>query len=253
MTGETFVRDARDVAVRVVESYLGRFLLWVCGVLLVVLIYSRQTAPAGEWTADDWSALAGIVTASIALLALIIAVHYWHDAKATRRERSLPYVVAALEPDRTDPRIVYLVIRNLGATAAHDVRVSVTPPPVRSSGAGGGELPYPTRFPVLVPGQGPCTFWDFGSWRYHERDVLEARHRVRIEYTDHRSQPHDTESWLDWDTVLLGPGWVGRRPLDDVSSHIESMERSLRRLAATTPGDDSPRVADPPAARDAEG
>ena len=237
---------------RVVESYLGRFLLWICGVLLVVWIYSRQTAPASEWTADDWAALAAIVTAAIALLVLIVAVHYWHDAQATRQERSLPHVVASLEPDRTDPRIVYLVIRNLGVTAAHDVQVSVTPPPVRSRGAGGGDLPYPTRFPVLVPGQDPRTFWDFGPWRYHEREVLEERHQVRIEYTDHRSQSHHTESWLDWDTVLLGPGWIGRRPLDDVSSHIESMERSLRRMAGTTPEDDGSRAADPVPAREPE-
>ena len=252
MTGEALFRDLREVAVRVVESYLGRFLLWICGVLLVVWIYSRQTAPASEWTARDWSALAGIVTASIALLALIIAVYFWHDAQAARREQSRPYVVALLEPDRTDPRIVYLVIRNLGATAAHDVQVSVTPPPVRSSGAGGGEVPYPSRLPVLAPGQDPRTFWDFGPWRYHASDVLEARHRVRIEYTDSRSQSHDTESWLDWETVLLGPGWIGRRPLDDVGSHIESMERSLRRMAGTTPEGDGAHTADPAPAHDAE-
>ena len=231
-------RRVRDAVATGIESYLGRFLLWIVGVLLVVWIYSRQTAPASAWTADDWSALASIVTASIALLALVIALFYWHDAQATRQERRLPYVVASLEPDRSDPRVVYLVIRNLGATPAHDVRIEMTPSPVRSNGAGGGELPYPTDFPVLVPGQTSRTFWDFGPWRYHQRDVLEARHRMRIEYDDSRSQPHETESWLDWDSVLLGPGWIGRRPLDDVSNHIESMERSLRRLAGTAPEDD---------------
>lgn len=224
-------RRVADAGAAAVESYLGRFLLWIVIVLLIVSIYSRQTAPASEWGARDWSALAAVVTASIALLALIIASYHWHAVRAAHREESAPYVVASLEPDRADPRIVHLLVRNLGATVAHDVRVAVTPPPMRSSGVGGGGLPYPTELPALVPGQQQRVFWDFGPWRYQQREELDARHQVRVDYTDSRDQPHRTDSVLDWGALLLGPGWVGRHPLDDLDRHIESMERSLRRIA----------------------
>jgi hypothetical protein len=226
-------RRVADAAAAAVESYLGRFLLWIVIVLLIVSIYSRQTAPASEWGARDWSALAAVVTASIALLALVIASYHWHAVRTLHREESAPYVVASLEPDRADARIVHLVIRNLGTTVAHDVRVTVTPRPVRSLGVGGGELPYPPELPSLAPGQEQRTFWDFGPWRYQQRDELDARHRVHVEYADSRGQPHGTDSWLDWAALRLGPGWVGRHPLDDLDRHIESVERSLRQIAGT--------------------
>jgi hypothetical protein len=224
-------RRVTAVAAAVVESYLGRFLLWIVMVLLVVTIYSRQTAPASEWTARDWSALAALVTAAIALLALVIASYHWHEVRALRREEAAPYVVALLEPDRADPRIVHLVIRNLGTTVAHGVRVSVTPRPVRSDGVGGGDLPYPSELPSLAPGQEQRTFWDFGPWRYQQRDQLGARHRVHIDYADFRGQPHRSDSSLDWAALMLGPGWVGRHSMDDLDRHIESVERSLRQIA----------------------
>jgi hypothetical protein len=224
-------RRITDVAVAVVESYLGRFLLWVVIVLLVVVTYSRQTAPASDWRARDWAALAAVVTASIAFLALVVAVYHWHEVRALRREESSPYVVASLEPDRSDARIVHLVIRNLGRTVAHDVRVAVTPPPVRSSGVGGGDVPYPAELPSLAPGQEQRIFWDFGPWRYQQRDELDARHRVHVDYADSRGQPRQTDAVLDWDALMLGPGWVGRHPLDELDRHVESVERSLRQIA----------------------
>ena len=67
------------------ESYLGRLLLWTGVVLLVVLIYARETSPASAWGPEDWSALATIFIALVLLLAVLIAAFELHDVRELRR------------------------------------------------------------------------------------------------------------------------------------------------------------------------
>ncbi|HVH94827.1 MAG TPA: hypothetical protein VM688_07910 [Nocardioidaceae bacterium] len=191
------------VLVRIVESHLGRLLLWIGVLLLVVLIYARETSPPSAWGPEDWSALAEIFIALILLLAIIIAAYELHDARELRRELARPYVLASLETDGTEPRFVCLVIRNLGGTAAEDVRLLWGPRPPRSREADASESPFPEehRLPILVPGQEWRVVRDFGPWRYADREDTGETQRLMIQYTDSRSVQHHTESLLDWNSL----------------------------------------------------
>jgi hypothetical protein len=188
-----------------VESHLGRLLLWVCVLLLVVLIYARETSPPSAWGPADWSALAEISIALILLLAVIIAVYELQDARELRREQARPHLVASLEAEGSQPRLVCLVIRNLGGTAAEDVRLLRVPSPPRSQ-ADAGELPSREEFqlPALVPGQEWRVAWDSDPWRYHEQGETGQTHHVMIQYTDSRSVQHHTVSVLDPIPLMTG-------------------------------------------------
>jgi hypothetical protein len=188
-----------------VESHLGRLLLWVGVLLLVVLIYARETSPPSAWGPADWSALAEISIALILLLAVIIAVYELQDARDLRREQARPYLVVSLEAEGTQPRLVCLVIRNLGGRAAEDVRLLRGPSPPRSQ-ADAGELPSREEFqlPALVPGQEWRVAWDSDPWRYQEQEEMGHTRHVMIQYTDSRSVQHHIESVFDPTPLMSG-------------------------------------------------
>jgi hypothetical protein len=187
-----------------VESHLGRLLLWVGVLLLVVLIYARETSPPSAWGPEDWSALAEIFIALILLLAVIITAYELQDAREFRREQARPYLVASLEADGSQPRLVCLVIRNVGGTAAGDVRLLRAPLSPRSQ-ADAGESPSREEFqlPALIPGQEWRVVWDPGPGRYQEREDVGQTH-LMIQYTDSRSVQHQTESVLDPNPIMMG-------------------------------------------------
>jgi hypothetical protein len=197
--------------VGIIESHLGRLLLWIAVVLLVVLIYARETSPPSAWGPEDWSALAEILIASILVLAVIIAVYELQDARALRREQAQPYVVASLETEGSEPMIACLVIRNLGTTAAEDVRLLWGTLPPRSR-ADADQLPSreELRLPTLVPGQEWRVPWDVGPRRFGEPEEMAQMQHLMIRYADSRSVQHHTESVLDLDPLMIGRQSVKR-------------------------------------------
>lgn len=188
-----------------IESHLGRLLLWIGVVLLVVLIYARETSPPSAWGPEDWSALAEIFIALILVLAVIIAVYELQDARELRWAQAQPYVVASLETDGTEPKIVCLVIRNLGATAAEDVRlVWGTLPPRSGADPDHAPLSEELQLPTLVPGQEWRVPWDVGPRRFQEPEEMAHTLHLMIRYTDSRSVQHHTESVLDFNPLMIG-------------------------------------------------
>lgn len=217
--------------IRALESYLGRFLLWVTAVMLVALLYSAKTAAPGRWGASDWEAFGTVVTAMIAFAAAAVAIVQLKDARDVRWEQALPYVAAYLDPDATDPKLIYLTIKNFGTTIADDVKLEMTPEATRSSGVGGGPLNLPHSIPALVPGQEWRTFWDFSVYRHQEE--MSKRHTLVISYADSRGTRHSMDSVLDWESYTLGRRWVGRKSIHHVGESIAKMEKSIGKLANT--------------------
>jgi hypothetical protein len=83
------------------------------------------------WTADEWSAFGALMAAAGAIGTLIVAVvaaraafRQVAEARELRQEQAQPYVAVYMEPSAATPEIVDLVIRNFGATAAHEVRLT---------------------------------------------------------------------------------------------------------------------------------
>lgn len=215
---------------RAVESYLGRFLLFVGSVLLVMLIFSSTSNGPPGWGPADWEAAATVITAIVALLAVTVAMYQLRDARELRWEQAQPYVAAYLEPDPTDPKIIYLVIRNFGTTAASDLSIQVEPEPTKSEGVGGGRLVYPTSMPLLVPGQEWRTFWDFSPFRFEDQSVA-ARHMMTLNFKDARSISHTNVCVLDWESFMTGRKWIARNSIHSIGKDLKSMDKHLARIA----------------------
>jgi hypothetical protein len=226
----TITRRMREA----VESYLGRFLVSILILLVAVTVIDRhEKGDFPSWSPDVWSAFADTMTATVAIIAVLVAVTQLKDARELRWEQASPYVVAFLEPDETDPKLIYLVIKNLGSTIAERVTIGVTPPPTRSRAMdpAAGEIFIPTQLPNLVPSQEWRTFWDFSVYRYEQGD-LPDEHVATIRYFDSRNHEHEMISVLDWRIFTGGRRWIGRKSIHHVGESLKSIEKSIGGVAS---------------------
>lgn len=187
------------------ETYLGRFLLFCASLLLLIVIYSENSDGPEGWAAADWEAFAALVTAFVAVVAILVALYQLKEARELRWEQARPYVVGYLEPDAADPRAISLVVRNFGTTAATALELEIEPTPLRSGGVHGGQLRFPSTLPTLVPGQEWRTFWDLSAHRYQA--TLPSQHTLSLTFLDSRGEKHQETFLLDWDLFLDGRSW----------------------------------------------
>ena len=164
--------------------------------------------------APSWAdALTAISTFLLAAFAVVAAGLTWRqikEARALRREQARPYVVVYAEIHAISGHLVDIVIANLGATGATDVRVTCDRP-LQRSGASGAEVHLPESLPFLAPGQHWRTFWDSAPDR-KKADLVE-RYEVSTVYTDSLGIEHTTASVLDWASVY------GRTFIDEKTVH----------------------------------
>lgn len=150
---------------------------------------------AEDWSAEAWAAIAAWLTASIALAAGFVAIGQVDEARRLRLEQAQPYVVVFMEPSPATSWCMDLVVRNFGATAAHDVQLRIDPAPRREAGEG-GDVWLPTTIPVLVPGQEWRTFWDSGQ---RMESDLPRRHEALVSFSDSQGRTlPPLRSILDW-------------------------------------------------------
>jgi hypothetical protein len=165
------------------------------------------------WTAEEWSALGALIAAGgaagtlvVAIVAALAAFRQVREARALRQEQAQPYVAVYMEPSAATLQIIDLVVRNFGATAAHEVRLRITPRPQRSVQGGGVEDVWlPDVLPTLVPGQEWRTMWDLG--RDRKDSGLPDQHRVEVVFSDSHGRALSATYQLDWG-AYKGRQWV---------------------------------------------
>jgi hypothetical protein len=153
------------------------------GVTLAVIAAVGAIAATGiasSWPADGWAAAASWVTALIAGVAAIVALRQLGEARRLRLEQAQPYVVAYMDPSGAGNYFLDLVLRNFGTTAAHDVRLTIDPPPQQAAHQS-RMLWLPESLPVLAPGQEWRTFWDSGA---RVSSDLPERHEASVRCKD---------------------------------------------------------------------
>ncbi len=193
---------------------------------VVVLVWALGWVDFGAWKPDDWSALAAWVTAAVAVAAGWIALGQLGEARRLRLEQAQPYVVLFMEPSAADPKFIDLVVRNLGATAARDVELTISPTAQRSLQGGGCEDVWlPTSLPVLVPNQEWRTFWDFTPER--SAADLPNRYEAQVAYKDSQGkESFSTPSVLDWSTYK-GRQWMTAYGLHDIGKAAREINKTL--------------------------
>jgi len=242
-----------------------------------------------QWTAGGWAAAASWATVIVAATAIWVAREQLQEAQHLRREQAKPYVVAYMDAQDNRPHIIKLVLKNFGATAAYDVRLTIDPNPTSSRGGKSLELRLPDVIPILVPGQQWETIWDSSVDRIGTIPSPPKRYDAVVKYRDPNGMPdqeEQTATVLDWspyeqrqympthsthevagalrDIKDLLKGWAGttggmsvwtrdgHEQDRAVRARIIEHEEYLERLATTWPPSGEPASDDPPSQMDAE-
>lgn len=153
--------------------------------------------------ADDWAALATWSAVIVAVSGGLIAFRQLRHTQELRYEQAQPYVVVYLATTRNESMIFDLAIKNFGATAATNIEVQITPPPIRAIDKEDPNAPgliVPDEIPTLVPGQEWRTIWDSGMARY--KSDLPRRYEATVAFSDSRGKRHDYTYVIDWGTLF---------------------------------------------------
>jgi hypothetical protein len=174
--------------------------------------------------AEDWSAIAAASTAVLAGVAGVFAYRQVKEAQRLREEQAQPYVVAYLEPDASG-NAYDLVVKNLGATAAYDVRVTFDREP-RQAFHDDEVLHVPEVMPVLVPGQEWRSLWDLAHRR--AGSSLPGQYTLQVAAKDSRGQQLDQLTFVvDW-SVALNRGSVVRHGVHEAATALKEIDKSIR-------------------------
>lgn len=193
---------------------------------------------------EAWSAIAAWVTAAIALVTVVVAGVFArrqvaearkqvNEARSLREEQAQPYVVAVMDIVPERPGCVDFVIKNFGKTGAHDIRISVTPPPLRAMGSTEERKPlkFPEKMPFLAPGQEWRTLWDYGPSR--KAAEMDERYEAVVECNDSKGNKMTaTRSVFDWGT-LWNHTMRDTKTLRDVVKELDKVHESISAINAT--------------------
>ena len=161
-----------------------------------------------------WAAWAAI---ALGVIALALTNRQLNRNRRLLAEQNRPHVAMLVEPHPSDWRIIELVVRNFGRTAAYDVQFAFSnrPTVAQYESATDGyadvvELQLPRELPVLAPGQEWRMVWDSALDRAEIGSGIESRFTGTVMYYDrpHRPRgrrfwqrertPLETEAVLDW-------------------------------------------------------
>lgn len=159
-----------------------------------------------EISNGGWSAIAAWAGLLLAIAAAIFGFFQFREARRVRSEQAQPYVAIFMEPTEADPNAVDLIVKNFGATAAHDISITIDPPPKSSVNGAVDDVTVPSKISTLVPGQAWSTFWD--TTFHRENTGLPERHTATINFKDSRNKQLGPYTFdLDW-AQIMGRGWI---------------------------------------------
>lgn len=154
------------------------------------------------------------------------------DARNLQLEAIQPYVMMYMERSGASDRLVDLVAKNFGQTAATNVRVSFEPHPQRSSQ---GQQPpedvrWPDAIPTLAPGQEHRVLWDSGLARLGSENPthgeLPDRHEVTVTYSDAHGTALTSTAILDW-SVYKQRRWAPVKTLHNLAESVDTLSKTV--------------------------
>lgn len=190
-----------------------------------------------EWSPVSVSAGAAVVTALIALVAVLAAFRQVAEARRLREAQAQPYVTIDLEPvDPGDYQFINLVIENHGSTVARDVKFAFDPALITSDERYrlGERAIFQEGIPVLVPRKRVVCFFDNGLSRNDNADRAERgdvakapdRFNVTVSYSDRSGKRYQERYILDL-AHFAGARWIGRKTLHDLARYTERIAARL--------------------------
>lgn len=168
----------------------------------------------------DWTAVGGVGTA----LAAVVAIWALMAARADGHERTRPVVIVEYRPPRSY-RAMDLAVRNIGASAAHDVEVKFDPPirpdPPETQGLSERQViieRYKDAIPFLGPGQQLSNVVTFDL---EDEDLSDLPHDMTVEvsYRESKGRRRYTESYRLLTSVAA---------LETSTTNVDPIQRELR-------------------------
>lgn len=185
-------------------------------------------------SAADWLvAIAALMTAGVAIVAVIYARAQVAVARTAREDVIRPYVVAYLTLSRVSQQFVNLEFRNYGQTAAYDIEVVSDEPLVRSRDGAGAPIRMFDKLSILAPGETWTTVGDNLITR--KGAGLPTHNTIVIKYwSEHPRKQHTTECTIDW-ISMENRSFVEEKglhhvakTLDKLAGEVETIRRELK-------------------------
>jgi hypothetical protein len=184
------------------------------------------------WTAV--TALATVLLVVTALVAAWIAVVQLRSAKQTWREERRAYLVADFESSPASLHIIDFVVRNIGRTAATDVRIEWDQAPIPGRNTYGEPFADARIFhepvPMVAPGREYRLLFENFVERHNKPDLID-RFTVTLRYTDRWHVEHVEHFPLDLG-VLKGSRFVMVKTVHDLAKSVEQITAILKNAQA---------------------
>lgn len=195
-----------------------------------VLLLLHDVVRWGDVTADQVTAFATAAQAAGVLAALVVAGRQLGEARRQREEQSRPQVVVDLDHERF--QFPYLVIENVGAAVATNVRFEIDPPLVSTAydpETAIGEIGVLREgIPTLPPRRPIRILFEHAPDRYQRRDELPTRHTIKATYNSPIGGPYEGTFVLDLELY-----WHIRRTeekgLREVANYVERIAKQLEK------------------------
>ncbi len=207
--------------------------------------YSWPMAGVTAWAAIDVAELAAWSTAAQAALVFVALVVAWvqlKDARDDRNARDRPFVVVEFDGERNHEE-VDIVVRNIGATIARDIRIRFDPPLKTSlddTGYGAAHMKaFSEGIPALTPGQSLRALFDTGPARFDSD--LPAQYEASLSYSGdlRNAEPYLETLSLDLD-LLKSRLYVDRKTVHDVHRELKAIRELLAKQGTSRGSRDRP-------------
>lgn len=180
------------------------------GLLLIAVLISTwsswglgSSTPAQASAIGDAATFAG-VSALAAIITAIVAVWALVNQARDSRDRSRPLVTAAFRPGPSFTHgMLYLVIKNAGASVARDIAIGFDPEIERNAPSGrprrtAEHIPmrYAKPVPVLAAGE---TLANIYVHMANDEEEMPRQLKVSVAYADDRGRPYSGSFELDAD------------------------------------------------------
>ena len=202
------------------------------------------------WTPADWAALGSVTQAAatvaavvVALVAVIYAKRQWTSAQAQihearvreeerKEERARPFVVVDFEPSAASGNLIDLVIENVGATLAKNVRFQFDPELVSSMDTDGGyglskSVLFTHGIPALPPGKRISALFDVSHKRLEAG--LPPTFRVTVHSEDAQGRAQEPLEYVLDLNFRYGLRRVDVKTVHDVAKSMKEIEKAVGR------------------------
>ncbi len=179
------------------------------------------------WAPQDWSALAAVTTAAVAVVAAVVAYFQVREARRTREEQARPFVVVDIQPSAVGGNILNLVIENVGRTLARDVKIRFSPAlkTARPDYDLNNTALIREGIPTLPPARRIEVLFDVS----HERleNDLPKRYEATVSFKDARGRPQEALSYVIDVSYLYGALTVDEYGPHHTAKALRGIEKTL--------------------------